>query len=94
MLGIHVIYTAKPGRREEFLSRLAACGAPAMVRGERGCVQYDYFLSAEHPDQVLLLEKWTSREEQQAHLSQPHMALVRTIKDDCIDDTALETFEL
>ena len=94
MLALHVIYTAKPGRREEFLSRLAACGAPAMVRAEAGCLQYDYFLSAAHPDQVLLLEKWTDREAQQAHLSQPHMALVRAVKEDCIDDTALEAFEL
>ena len=41
MYGINVIYTMKPGKREEFLAGVTASGAQAAVRGEEGCLQYD-----------------------------------------------------
>ena len=55
MYGINVIYTMKPGKREEFLAGVTASGAQAAVRGEEGCLQYDYFTSVDNPDKLLLL---------------------------------------
>ena len=72
MYGINVIYTMKPGKREEFLAGVTASGAQAAVRGEEGCLQYDYFTSVDNPDKLLLLEKWTTREAQKVHMGQPH----------------------
>ena len=42
MYGINVIYTMKPGKREEFLAGVTASGAQAAVRGEEGCLQKQY----------------------------------------------------
>ena len=81
MYGINVIYTMKPGKREEFLAGVTASGAQAAVRGEEGCLQYDYFTSVDNPDKLLLLEKWTTREAQKVHMGQPHMALIQEAKD-------------
>lgn len=94
MFGINVTYIMKPGKREEFLSRLTAQAIPQAVRNEEGCIQYNYFLPVDQPDQLLLMEKWTGREEQKLHLTQPHMALIRPIKEDCVLDTKLETYDL
>lgn len=93
MLGINVIYTMKPGKREEFLSEIAACGAQEAIRKENGCIQYDYFLSADDPDKLLLLEKWTSREAQAVHMTQPHMEKVAEIKERCAIDAKLELYD-
>ena len=41
MYGINVIYTMKPGKREEFLAGVTASGAQAAVRGEEGCLAVD-----------------------------------------------------
>ena len=94
MYGINVIYTMKPGKREEFLAGVAASGAQAAVRGEEGCLQYDYFTSVDDPDKLLLLEKWTTREAQKVHTGQPHMALIQEAKDRYAADTILETYDL
>ena len=71
-----------------------ASGAQAAVRGEEGCLQYDYFTSVDDPDKLLLLEKWTTREAQKVHMGQPHMALIQEVKDRCAADTILETYDL
>ena len=84
-----VTYTAKPGQRETFLRALAARGLPETIRAEDGCLQYDYFLSIDRADEILLLERWRSAEAQQTHLRQPHMAQVRELKEQYVENTTL-----
>ena len=84
-----VTYTAKPGQRETFLRALAARGLPDTIRAEGGCLQYDYYLSIENADEILLMERWSSAEAQQTHLRQPHMAQVRELKEQYVDNTTL-----
>ena len=84
-----VTYTAKPGMRETFLRALAARGIPEAIRSEEGCLQYDYYLSIERADEILLLERWASPEAQKVHLSQPHMATLREIKERYVETTTL-----
>ena len=84
-----VTYHAKPGMRETFLRALAARGLPDAVRAEAGCLQYDYFLSIENADEILLMERWESAEAQQIHLRQPHMAQVRELKELYVENMTL-----
>lgn len=94
MFGINVTYTMKPGKRETFLRQVAACGALQAVRREEGCLQYEYFNSVENQDRLLLVEKWTSRDAQQIHMTQPHMSQIIALKEACATDAVLETYEL
>ena len=54
-LTLLVTYTAKPSMRETVLRALAARGIPELIRAEEGCLQYDYHLSIENADQILVL---------------------------------------
>ena len=94
MLGVNVLYIMKPGMRDSFLQELAGCGVQETIRREAGCIQYDYFLSVDDPDKLLLVEKWTSREAQELHAAQPHMALVAAAKDRCAQRAELEFYHL
>ena len=94
MLGINVTYTMKPGARAAFLEGLAACGVREDVLREDGCLQYDYFLPVEGEDSVLLMEKWTSREAQKVHLTQPHMAKIAALKEQFVADTQVVLYDL
>jgi quinol monooxygenase YgiN len=58
MFLLNVYYTAKPGKREDFLKALYDANIPQLCRKEDGNSQYDYFLSKESTDLVLLVEKW------------------------------------
>lgn len=79
MLGLNVTYIMKPGMGEEFLRRLEEGGLRQAILDE---------------DVLLLVERWTDQPAQQAHLQQPHMALVRSAKDACVAETRLESYEL
>jgi len=84
-----VTYRAKPGCARAFVEELEASGVASAVRAEEGCIRYDYFFSAREEDEVLLFEEWTSQAHQQVHMTQPHIPLLRQIKEKYIDDTVL-----
>ena len=92
--GLNVTYQVKPGQRQTFLDELSTAGIQRAVQGEAGCLQYDYYLSAGTPDEVLLVEQWESREAQQVHLSQPHMDTMREIKGRYVDDVRMLCYEI
>ena len=89
MLKLSVNYFAKPGRREEFLRRIVEGGILAAIRAEEGCLRYDYYLSCQNEDEILLLEEWDTAEHQRVHMEQEPMKRLRVIKEDCIAETQL-----
>ena len=89
MLKLSVYYFAKPGRREEFLRRVVEEGILTAIRREEGCLRYDYYLSCQNEDEILLLEAWDTDEHQRIHMEQEHMKRLRAIKDECIAETKL-----
>lgn len=89
MLKLSVNYFAKPGRREEFLRRVVESGILSAIRAEDGCLRYDYYLSCQDENEILLLEAWKSKEKQQVHMTQEHMKRLVDIKNDCIERTVL-----
>lgn len=89
MLKLFVRYICKPGMRETFVRRVEEAGILAAIRGEEGCLGYDYYFSAQDPRVLLLVEKWQTPAHQEAHMSQPHMNDLRAIKSECVTDTRL-----
>ena len=86
MLLLLVKYTAKPGGGEKFVREITASGILNTVRAEG----YDYYFSAENPDTVLLVEKWASAKQQEAHLQTAHMAELMKIKERYTSGTSVE----
>ena len=83
-LTLHVTYTAKSGCREQFVRRIVTEGILTEIRNEAGCLAYDYYFSAQDENVVLLVERWESEAHQRVHMTQPHMAALRQIKEECI----------
>lgn len=94
MYTIYVKFDCVPGKREAFITRVKEEGILAAVRAEDGCIRYDYYLSEKDPDEILLIEQWESKQHQQVHIAQPHMAQLRTFKNDYITNTKLGEVEL
>ena len=84
-----VTYTAQPGCREKFLREMVTRGLLDAIRQEDGCLCYDYYLSVEEENTILLVERWASEAHQQKHMTAPHMAALRALKDELIADTRL-----
>ncbi len=85
-------HAAAAGGREEFLEEVAAEGIRETVLAEEGCLKYDYYLSADDPCELVVLEEWTTVENQQAHVARPHMARLREIKNKYMTSTVLQTY--
>ena len=74
-----------------FLRELSALGIPEVVREEKGCLRYEYFLPADgSADRILLVEEWQSAELQALHLEQPHMKRLAEIKPNYVSETTVE----
>ena len=94
MYTIYVKFTCLPEKREAFIRKVTETGILAAIRGEDGCIKYDYYLSEKDPNELLLIEQWETKNHQQVHISQPHMAQLRQFKADYICDTVLGEVEL
>lgn len=92
---ILVIYNAKyDGAREEFVKELTDSGVLSSIRGENGCLNYEYYFSNEDKCKLVLYEKWETREHQKTHMTQPHMALAMEIKNKYIESATLKQIDI
>ena len=87
-----IAYTVKSGYREDFIREVQQSGVLDVIRREDGCLTYEYYCSAAKEDQVLLIEKWATEKQQKTHLDQPHMELLKRIKNKYVTDTSLEKY--
>ena len=94
MYRIYVVFKSFPGKREAFVEKVKEEGIVDLVRAEEGCICYDYYYSEKDPNEILLIEAWESKHHQQVHIEQPHMARLRSIKEDYIESTTLGEFTL
>lgn len=94
MYTIYVKFECLPQRREAFIQKVKDTGILAAIRAEDGCIKYDYYLSEKDPNELLLVEQWESKQHQQIHIEQPHMAELREFKNDYISKTVLGEIEL
>ena len=94
MYTIYVKFSCLPGKREAFVQKMKQTGILEAIRAEDGCRCYDYYLSEKDPDLLLLIEQWETPQHQKVHIGQPHMAQMRTFKDDYITNTVIGELEL
>ena len=94
MLYLHVYYTAKESDDVKgFLSEANEAGIVSKTREEKGCLQYEYFISIENDRKLLLLEKWETAEDQKAHGMQDHFRMLGEIKNKYGLETRIERIE-
>ena len=70
---IYVIATTqvKPEGRDAYLAGAKDC--VAATRQEQGCISYENHASIHDPNLFVVVERWASREDLNAHGRSPHM---------------------
>ena len=76
---IYVVATTqmKPESREAFIAGNKQCIAE--TRKEKGCLSYEGHTSVNDPNVYVVVERWESRENLNAHGKAPHMKVWREI---------------
>ena len=74
---IYVVATSqvKPESRDAFIKGAKEC--IATTRKEKGCVSYESHASINDPNLFVVVERWETREDLNAHGRAPHMKVWR-----------------
>ena len=94
MYTIYVKFECSDNKREAFIQKMKETGVLEAIRNENGCIKYDYYFSENDANELLLIEKWETKEHQQIHLTQPHMTKLQEFKNDYITKTVLGEIQL
>ena len=81
-----VVYTAKEGQRDAFVKDVFSSGLLETIRSAEGCQTYDYYISEESDERLMLMETWESDAHREKHLHQPAMEQLNQLIADYIVD--------
>lgn len=91
---VEVHYFVKDGKRGEFYRTILERGIAAASRAEAGNEKYDYYLSPENENELLLIELWASAEAVQAHGQTPHFQQLAELKQAYVEDTVIRRYDI
>jgi len=92
MILMHVTYRVKPGKREAFLQAIREAHIDEASKNEAGNRQYDYYLSVDSAENVLLIEEWENAVVLAAHKTTPHFQKLADIKEQYVEQTFVQKY--
>ena len=93
MIVLNVTYKCKEGMRDEFLEAIMTEGIDVACRAEDGNFKYDYYMSTQDDNEMLLVEHWRDADALAVHQSQAHFKRLGEIKNEFVDETIIEKYE-
>ena len=78
---VNLRYTGKNGSARNFAEEMTASGTVAAIRSEAGNLRYEYYLSFDDPETVLLIDQWRDQAAIDAHHASPMMAEIARLRE-------------
>ncbi|MBR5109204.1 MAG: antibiotic biosynthesis monooxygenase [Clostridia bacterium] len=78
---VNLRYTGKNGAARAFAEEMTAGGTVERIRSERGNLRYEYYVSFDDPETVLLIDSWADQAAIDAHHASPMMATVAKLRE-------------
>ena len=70
---VNLRYTGKNGSAIAFAEEMTKSGTVDAIRNEDGNLRYEYYISLDDPETVLLIDEWTDQEAIDCHHASPMM---------------------
>ena len=80
-LTVNLRYTGTNGSALEFVKEMKDSGTVDLIRAEAGNLRYEYYLSLDDPETVLLIDSWESQEAIDAHHASPMMQTIAALRE-------------
>lgn len=92
---LFVTYTMKQGMRDAFVNEVISSGLLEDILNEDGCCGYEYYLSVNNEDTLLLVEQWETIKKQKQHTQHENMTRLKAFKEMYVSHTEIQriTFE-
>lgn len=81
MITVNIRYTGKDGSARAFAEEMVSSGTVESIRAEAGNVRYEYFLSLDDPETVLLIDAWTDQAAIDEHHASPMMETIAALRE-------------
>ena len=78
---VNLRYTGKNGAARHFAEEMTASGTVAAIRAEAGNLRYEYYLSLDDPETVLLIGQWRDQASIDAHHASPMMQTIAALRE-------------
>ena len=79
-------FKAQPGKEDEAVEAFKALVGP--THAEDGCILYALHRGVDDPRRLAFVERWSSREQLDAHLASPHIAALLERADELLAEPA------
>ena len=89
---INVHYKGSGGSARRFVEDMVSEGVLEAVRAEDGCIGYEYFVSFDDPESIVLIEHWRDEAALEAHACSENMKRISLLKDRHGLSSAIEKF--
>ncbi len=81
MLTVNLRYTGENGAALAFAKEMAASGTVDAIRAEEGNIRYEYYISLDDPQTVLLIDSWRDQAAIDAHHASPMMKTIASLRE-------------
>lgn len=78
---VNLRYTGKDGSAKKFAEEMEASGTVDAIRAEAGNLRYEYWVSFDDPETVLLIDSWENQAAIDAHHASPMMKTIAELRD-------------
>ena len=78
---VNIRYTGENGNARRFAEEMTKTGIVEMIRAEQGNLRYEYYISMEEPDTVLLIDSWTDQKAIDIHHATPMMKTIAELRE-------------
>lgn len=78
---VNIRYTGENGNARKFAEEMTKTGIVEMIRAEQGNLRYEYYISMEEPDTVLLIDSWTDQKAIDIHHATPMMKTITELRE-------------
>lgn len=78
---MNLYYTGENGNARRFAEEMESSGTAEKIRNEEGNERYDYFISMNDPETVLLIDSWKNQQTLDIHHSSEMMSKISELRD-------------
>ena len=81
MLTVNLRYTGENGAALAFAKEMTASGTVDSIRAEEGNIRYEYYISLDDPETVLLIDSWRDQAAIDAHHASSMMKTIASLRE-------------
>ncbi len=78
---VNLRYTGKNGNARKFAKEMVESGTVEAIRAESGNLRYEYYVSIEDPETVLLIDSWIDQQAIDRHHASAMMSVITELRE-------------